>query len=204
MVFRIIAYPQSKIPFSKPRYYFDGPSLLTANRPTVAPDLVPETLANFHRSPLRRHDFFYTDKYDPKWYRRSRLIAVIEDALNKKKDEVADLMSPAGEGMRITTAILERFRNDVAVTRKPFILVYLPLPGNLQAQLDGGKDPWEPMVEPLRKSFTIVDPSPQLLVIARQKGVAAVAPGHYSAEGNAAVAQALAEAIAGMQNNVER
>ncbi|HVS32075.1 MAG TPA: SGNH/GDSL hydrolase family protein [Thermoanaerobaculia bacterium] len=195
MVFRIIAYPQSKIPFSKPRYYMEGPSLLAVNRPTVAPDLVPHTLATFHRSLLRRYDVFYTDKYVPRWYRYSRLIAVLEDARARGHDEVVDLMSPQSEGMRVTTAILERFRSDVAVTRKPFLLVYLPLPGNLQAQLDGGKDPWEPIVTSLRSSFTIVDPTPRLLDIARRKGVGAVAPGHYSAEGNGAVAETIAEAI---------
>jgi hypothetical protein len=62
MVFRLIAYPQSKIPFSKPRFYFDGPSLLVANKPTVKPEQVPEVLANFDRSPLRHLEYFYTDK----------------------------------------------------------------------------------------------------------------------------------------------
>jgi hypothetical protein len=193
MVFRLIAYPQSRIPFSKPRYYFEGPSLLVANRPTVAPERIADTLAHFDRSRLRQHEFFYTDRYVPKWYRRSRLIAVIEDAWNK--DALPDVMAPDSEGVRITRAILDRYRNDVAVTKKPFLLVYLPLKGNLQAQLDGGKDPWEPLIAPLRSTFTIVDPTPRLLAIAREKGVDAVAPGHYSAEGNKAVAEALADAV---------
>lgn len=194
MLFRIIRHPRSKIPFSKPRYYFEGPSLLVANRPTVRPEDVPETLARFDRSPLRRYESFYDDRYVPKWYRRSRLIAVIENALHGH-DVAPDVMASDGEGMRVTRAILERFRDDVAVTGKPFFLVYLPLKANLAAQLAGGTDPWEPLIAPMRKEFAIVDPTPRLLAIAREKGVDAVAPLHYTAEGNRAVAEALAEAV---------
>lgn len=194
MVFRLIAYPQSKIPFSKPRFYFEGPSLLIANKPTIPPEKVPDALAHFDRSPLRKLDHFYTDRYQPYWWRRSRLLAVLADA--RHKDEGSDIMRPDGEGMQLTLAILDRFKNDVGVTGKPFLLVYLPLKENLAAALGGGKDPWEAYVDLFRKDFTIVDPSPRLLEIARAKGVEAVAPGHYSAEGNGAVAEALAEAIA--------
>jgi hypothetical protein len=195
MVFRLIAYPQSKIPFSKPRFYFEGPSLLTANEPTIAPERVPDALAHFDRSPLRRFEFFYTDQYRPRWWRHSKLLAVIAE-FRRKPQETVDVMKPDGEGIRVTRAILDRFQNDVRATGKPFLLVYLPLKENLAAQLRGERDPWQPLVDLLRKDFTIVDPTSRLLALAREKGVDAVAPGHYSAEGNKAVAEALAEVIA--------
>ncbi len=194
MVFRLIAYPQSKIPFSKPRFHFEGPSLLIANEPTIPPEKVPDALAHFDSSPLRKLDHFYTDRYERYWWRRSRLLAVLADA--QHKDESTDIMRPGGEGMQLTQAILDRFRNDVNVTGKPFLLVYLPLKDNLAAALHGGKDPWEVYVDLFRKDFTVVDPSPRLLDLARSKGVEAVAPGHYSAEGNRAVAETLVDAIA--------
>ncbi len=195
MVFRLIAYPQSGIPFSKPRFYFEGPSLLVVNRPTIPPERVPDTLAHFDRSPLRRFEFFYTDKYKPYWWRRSKLLATIAE-FARKTDVPVDVMRPDGEGMQLTLAILKQFQNDVRVTGKPFFLVYLPLKDNLAAQLRGESDPWAPLLALFRKDFTIVDPTPRLLAIAKQKGVDAVAPGHYSADGNRAVAEALAEAIA--------
>lgn len=195
MVFRLIAYPQSKIPFSKPRFHFEGPSLLVANKPTVAPERVPDTLAHFDRSPLRRFEFFYTDKYRPYWWRKSRLVAVIAEN-RRKADDSPDVMRLDGEGVQLTMAILDRFKNDVGVTGKPFILVYLPLKGNLEALLRGEKDPWEPYLNMFRKDYRIIDPTPRLLQIAKEKGVDAVAPGHYSAAGNRAVAEALADTIA--------
>ena len=197
MVFRLIAYPQSKIPFSKPRFHFDGPSLLIANRPTIAPEQIPDALANFDRSPLRPLEAFYTAKYHRYWWRRSKLIALIAESM-RKHDDTVDVMRPDGEGVQLTLALLERFKNDVSVTRKPFLLIYLPLKENLAAQLRGERDPWEPLVDMFRHELTIVDPTPRLLAIARAKGVEAVAPGHYSADGNGAVAEALAEAIAKM------
>ncbi|HSP17016.1 MAG TPA: SGNH/GDSL hydrolase family protein [Thermoanaerobaculia bacterium] len=195
MVFRLIAYPQSKIPFSKPRFYFEGPSLLVANKPTIPPRRVPEELAHFDRSPLRRLEFYYTDKYRPYWWRHSKLLAVIAE-FRRKPDETVDILKPGGEGVQLTLAILDRFKNDARVTGKPFLLVYLPLKENLAAQLRGARDPWQPLVDLFRKDFTIVDPTPRLLALAREKGVDAVAPGHYSAEGNKAVAEALADVIA--------
>jgi len=195
MVFRLIAYPQSKIPFSKPRFYFAGPSLLVADKPTVAPERVPDVLAHFDRSPLRRLEVFYTDKYRPYWWRRSKLLAVIAE-FTRKHDDTVDVMKADGEGVRLTRAIVDRFASDVRVTGKPFLLVYLPLKENLAAQLRGDRDPWQPLVDMFRKDFTVVDPTARLLAVARVKGVDAVAPGHYSADGNHAVAEALAEAIA--------
>lgn len=196
MVFRLIAYPQTAIPFSKPRYYFDGPSLLVANRPTVPPEDIVETLANFHRSPLRRFETFYVERYRPHWYLRSRLIAVLLDALDKNPpDSLPNLGDPEGEGLRITRRILENFRNDVRVTGKPFLLVNLPLKDNIATQAGGGADPAEPLLALFRPDFHLIDPSPRLVALARERGVDAVATGHYTALGNGAVAETLAGAI---------
>lgn len=199
MVFRLIAYPQSAIPFSKPRYYFDGPLLMTANRPTVPPEKIPETLANFHRSPLRRFETFFTEKYRHHWYLRSRLVAVLVEFLRKDEaDGLPNFGALDGEGVVLTRRILEMFRNDVQVTGRPFLLVYLPLKQNIEARLDGAADPAEPLLAVFRQSFTVVDPTSRLVEAARSGGVDVVAPGHYTAIGNRAVAEALAEAIGAM------
>ena len=199
MVFRLIAYPQSAIPFSKPRYYFEGPLLMTANRPTVPPEKIPETLATFHQSPLRRFETFFTEKYQHRWYLRSRLVGVLVESLRRDQaDRLPNFGLLDGEGVVLTRRILEMFRNDVQVTGRPFLLVYLPLKQNIQARLDGGADPAEPLLAIFRQSFTVVDPTERLVDAARRGGVDIVAPGHYTAIGNAAVAEALAEAIVAM------
>lgn len=198
MVFRLIAFPQTAIPFSKPRYYFDGPSLLIANRPTVAPEKIADTLATFDRSPLRRFESFYTRRYQRRWYSWSKLLSVVA-TWTAGEDSGLNVLDPAGEAFVITRALLEQFRNDVRVTGKPFLLLYLPLKDNIAAQLNGGTDPSEPLLALLRPGFTVVDPSPRLVALAREHGIDAVAPGHYSALGNGAVAETLAGAVADLR-----
>jgi hypothetical protein len=198
MVFRLIAYPQTKIPFSKPRFYFDGTSLRVAGRPAMRPEDIPGALSHFERSPLRRFEAFYSDKYRRTWWRHSKLAAVLANAVEEKRgdDDLRGVMQPDGEGMRLTRAIVARFRDDVRSSGKPFILVYLPMRGNLTEELAGRADPWEGLLADFRRDFTVVDPRPRLLEIARRHGVDAVAGAHYTAAGNGAVAEALAEAIA--------
>lgn len=198
MVFRLIAYPQTAIPFSKPRYYFDGPSLLLANRPTVPPEEIAPTLARFEMSPLRQFEAFYTEKYERRWFLRSRLVGVLYEVF-RRSEEPANLSLPDGEGVRLTRRILETFRNDVKVTKRPFVLVYLPLKDNIVAQTGGGADPAEPLLSLFRKDFDLVDPSPRLVALAAERGIDAVAPGHYTAIGNGAVAETLAEHLASMK-----
>jgi hypothetical protein len=200
MVFRLIAFPQTAIPFSKPRYYFDGPSLIAANRPTVAPEKIAETLENFDRSPLRQHESFYTARYRPRWYSFSKLASVVAEALpGNEGDAGPDVMDPNAEPFRVTRAVLEQFRNDVGVTGRPFLLVYLPLKDNIAAQAGGAADPMQLLLTDLRPGFTMIDPTSRLVALAREHGIEAVATGHYTAMGNRAVAEALAEAIAGMR-----
>jgi hypothetical protein len=198
MVFRLIAYPQSKIPFSKPRFYFDGNSLAVANRPTIRPEAIPRTLSQLDKSPLRRFEAFYADKYRRTWWRRSKFAAALVNAIAERwgDDDLRQAMLPQGEGMRLTRAIVTRFRDDVQSSGKPFVLVYLPLKGNLSAELAGRPDPWEAPLADFRKDFTVVDPRPRLLQMARQRGLDTVIAAHYTAAGNGAVAEALAEAIA--------
>jgi lysophospholipase L1-like esterase len=194
IVFRLIAFPQSLIPFSKPRFHSEGGALVVANQPTVPPERVPEELARFDRSPLRRYEHFYTDKYRPHWWRKSKLLAVLAERRAKTGD-ADEVLKPGGEGLALTRAILERFRADVAASGKPFLLVYLPLRDNLAAAARGQADPWAPLLASFRNGFEVVDPMPRLRELARTRGPEAVVPGHYSAEGNRAVAEALADAI---------
>ena len=51
-LWRIVAFPGTGIPFSKPRYIVEDGNLELINRPTVPPEDVPDVLANFHRWPF--------------------------------------------------------------------------------------------------------------------------------------------------------
>lgn len=198
-LFRIVAFPTTGIPFSKPRYVQRGGKLELINRPTVPPEEIAGTLANFHRWPLSRYEPAYTDKYRRHWYTPSKLICVLVDGWKARqaagRDEIRELSTPNGEAMDITVKLLEQYRDEVERSGKPFVLLYLPLPEAIAAVQEGKPDPWQPHLDRLR-GFRIVDPRPRLVAHAREHGYPSLYAGHYSTVGYRLVAETLAEALA--------
>jgi len=96
--------------------------------------------------------------------------------------------------MDITVRLLEAYRDEVTRTGKRFVLIYLPRAETINAGLTGRPDPWQPHRDRLR-GFTIVDPSPGMVRYAREHGIAALIPNHYSPAGYRIVAEALADAV---------
>ena len=197
-LFRIVAFPGTGIPFSKPRYILDDGKLELINRPTVAPEDVPSTLANFHRWPLAKYEPSYTEKYQHHWYTPSKLICTVVDLWAQRKnaphDQPEDLFAANGEAMNITVPLLERYRAEVTKSGKPFVLIYFPRADVIDAVLAGKPDPWQPHLDRL-KGFTIVDPTPRLVAYAKEHGTPSLYNGHYSPVGYKLVAEALAEAL---------
>jgi hypothetical protein len=202
-LFRIVAFPGTGIPFSKPRYLLKDGKLELINRPTVPPEDVPRTLANFHRWPLAKYEPSYTAKYQHHWYTLSKLISTVVDLWSERRnathassaDQPEDLFAVDGEAMNITVPLLERYRDEVARTGKPFLLIYFPRADVIDAILAGKPDPWQPHLNRLH-GFTIVDPTPRLVAYAKEHGTASLYSGHYSPVGYRLVAEALAEALA--------
>jgi lysophospholipase L1-like esterase len=194
-LFRIVAFPGTGIPFSKPRYILNDGKLELINHPTIPPEDVPKTLANFHRWPLAKYEPSYSGKYQHHWYTPSKLLSTLIDLKAAKEESPQDLFTVDGEAMNITVALLERYRAEVAETGKPFVLIYFPRADVIDAILAGKPDPWQPHLDRL-KGFTIVDPTPRLVAYAKEHGTASLYGGHYSPIGYRLVAESLAEALA--------
>ncbi|MFL6245125.1 MAG: hypothetical protein ACJ74H_03805, partial [Thermoanaerobaculia bacterium] len=193
-LWRIVAFPGTGIPFSKPRYILNDGKLELINRPTVPPEEVPNVLANFHRWPLARYEPSYTAKYQHHWYTPSKLISTLVDAWTSREEAPQDLFAANGEAMNITVTLLERYRDEVSRTGKPFVLIYFPRADVIDAVLAGKPDPWQPHLDRL-KGFTIIDPTPRLVAYAKEHGTASLFNGHYSPIGYRLVAESLAEAL---------
>jgi hypothetical protein len=194
-LFRIVAFPGTGIPFSKPRYILEDGKLELINHPTIPPEDVPKTLANFHRWPLAKYEPSYTEKYQHHWYTPSKLLSTLIDLKSSREEAPQDLFTVDGEAMNITVALLERYRAEVAKTGKPFVLIYFPRADVVDAILAGKPDPWQPHLDRL-KGFTIVDPTPRLVAYAKEHGTPSLYSGHYSPVGYRLVAESLAEALA--------
>jgi hypothetical protein len=200
-VFRLIAFPTTAIPFSKPRFYLRGSDLKVVNQPPIAPEKIPDALANFHRSPLRNFDVWYTEKYRHHFYSRSRLLSTFVELIRARKSGTTeaqpyDVTSPAGEAMTVTLAILDREKADVLKRGKRFVLVYLPLRESIEAALAGHPDPWADRAARITSRFDVVDTMPRFVAYARAHGVDALFHTHYSRAGNRIVAEAIADAVA--------
>jgi hypothetical protein len=194
-LFRIVAFPTTGIPFSKPRYILSDGKLELINRPTVAPEEVPRTLANFHRWPLAKYEPSYTEKYQHHWYTPSKLACTLVDGWSSRNERPEDLFAVHGEAMNITVPLLRRYRDQVTRSGKPFVLIYFPLADTINAVLAGKPDPWRAHLDRFA-GLTIVDPTPRLVAHAREHGVASLYNGHYSPVGYRLVAESLAEALA--------
>jgi hypothetical protein len=196
-LFRIVAMPGTGIPFSKPRYILDGDGKLSLiNHPTVAPEDVPNVLANFHHWPLAKYEPSYTEKYRHHWYTPSKLLCTLADVRLARfaHAEPEDLFKVDGEAMNITVTLLERYRDEVTRSGKPFLLIYFPLQDTINAVLAGKPDPWQPHLDRLH-GMTVVNPTPGLVAYAKEHGTGSLYNGHYSTAGYRIVAEALAEAL---------
>jgi hypothetical protein len=199
-IFRIVSFPGTQIPFSKPRYVLRNGNLELINHPAIAPQDVPKTLANFRSWPLAKYEAFYAERYRKHWYSHSKLISTLVELWGARKgpwsETATDVYAVNGEGMNITVRLLEVYRDEVTRSGKPFVLIFLPRVDSISAGLTGKPDPWQPHRERLR-GFTVVDPTPRMVTYAKERGVDALyqSQGHYTPAGYRLVAEALAEAL---------
>jgi hypothetical protein len=202
-VFRLIAFPTSAIPFSKPRFFLSGADQLrVVNKPAIEPQRIPNALANFYRSPLRKYDVWFTDKYQHHWYSRSRLISTFVELIRARKSGTLtapprDVSSPDGEAMNVTLAILQREHDEVLKSGKRFLLVELPLRESIEAVVAGKPDPWAAHVARVSSRFELVSTMPGFVAYAKEHGVGSLFVGHYSRAGNRLIAEAIADRVAG-------
>jgi hypothetical protein len=197
-IFRIVAVPGTVIPFSKPRYVLRNGTMELINQPAVPVENVADTLANFRSWPLAKYEASYAERYERRWYTSSLLISTLVELWNTRHGaqtaDASELYHVNGEGMNITVRLLEAYRDEVTRTGKAFVLIYLPRAETISAGLTGRPDPWQPHRDRLR-GFTIVDPSAAMVRYAKEHGMAALIPNHYSSAGYRIVAEALAEAL---------
>lgn len=198
-LFRIVAVPGTVIPFSKPRYVLRNGGMELVNQPAVPPEQVPAVLAHFREWPLAKYEASYAESYRRHWYTPSLLVSTLVELWNARKGaqsaNASALYDVDGEGMSITVKLLEGWRDEVTRAGKPFVLIYLPRAESISAGMTGRPDPWQPHLDRLH-GFTIVDPTPRMVRYAKEHGMTALMPGHYSAAGYRIVAETLADALA--------
>lgn len=195
-VVRVFYFHDTGIPFTKPRFVFDGKDLRLVNSPTVPVDQILDLLEHFSTSPLGRFEHFYRAA-DYEWllYRRSRLLASVVDIVRDRfggGSGGARLLVPESDATKLTLATVERFRSEAKANGSRFLLVYLPIRPAIEALAAGHRDPYAPLVDLFRARFPLIDPSDLLSAEARRGSVNSIVLAHYTPVGNRLIAEAIA------------
>jgi len=128
-IFRVINSPETRLPFSKPRFYLHDGTLQLVNSPTIPLDDILETIRNFENHPLREHEYFYDDRYIDTWWRKSIFISYVAESIRNTIVSYVGDSSP--ELIEVNQAIIQAFAEDVAENNGVFVLGHLPTQKNL-------------------------------------------------------------------------
>ena len=197
-LFRPFYIPVVDLPFSKPRFIDRQGRWELINRPAAPPDELPKLIERFERWEWHQHEeFFKPDRYEPKWWLHSRLLgfavpAFLERTGSARRD---DELTP--EKQNLTFRILSEFAKAVESRGGRFVVVHLPTRSDLESLSSNGELPLPGFLERVRERFGLIDPADDLIRRANDVSMAALfrPGGHYTAAGNAVVADGLARHI---------
>jgi hypothetical protein len=198
--FRPLWVPQSNNPVAKPRFVLrDGALELVPLPFRERAELVRAIESDAVLELLREHEH-WSDPPLPGWLEWSASARLLAERAAYRRRSIRDLWSRPGEPFDTTLALLERFRELARAhgARDAVVLVF-PAQPDLKGLLQEGEKYWERLLDELaRRGAPHLDLADALVEAARLEGPAALyGPGHLSAAGNAAVARALRDWLAG-------
>lgn len=196
---RPLYIPTVDLPFSKPRFIFEPRGTgRVINRPAVPPSRLPELLNNFERWEWHAEEAFYSPaQYERKWWLRSRLLAATIPPLLERIGSLPREQELTPVKQELTLRILSDFAQSVSERGARFVIVHLPTRSDLQTLSSSGEPPLPAFLERIRTRFELTDPADSLVRLAQDATAAALfrPGGHYTAIGNAAVADRVAEQL---------
>jgi hypothetical protein len=200
--FRPFYYPETGMPFAKPRFTLRGEGLELRPNPLPTPESYRELLADPRRvlPRLGRHDVFYR-----RFYRRAgggrlgflpsaRFLHVLRTERFDRPSYAHGVYDVRSEAFQVASRTFDLFVRDVRRRRSLPVILLFPQRRDLLNRREGRPDAYGPLRDSLRQrgylvvdlleAFARHDPEGTLL---RRKFV------HYPARGNRMVAQYLAD-----------
>ncbi|MDG2305308.1 MAG: hypothetical protein P8R42_11775 [Candidatus Binatia bacterium] len=217
-VLRPFFFPDTALPLSKPRFILRDGKLRLRNQPTLTPDEILEFLENPASHPLAPYEQWLDERYEEFFWQQSALLSLLAQRLAatdstqpgkraRQNDDERFTDRRQAEMLQLGTALLEKFDNEAqAIGARP-LLVYLPRRAELEAQL-AGEEVW--YGDWLAQATTDLPNHPNLSNLPGLAGHPIVRPeagmtvasddrfapgGHYSAQQNRRVAQAILRAL---------
>lgn len=188
-IFRVINSPETRLPFSKPRFHLDNDTLQIVNSPTVRLEDIPTIFQNFEIHPLREYEFYYDDRYTPTWWRQSKFLAYVSESISNTISNYISDDSP--ELVNINRAIIEAFAQEAEAEGTNFMLGHLPTKKNLSDSERSFQ--YYNLLLTQSEQHPFLDANDVLSVIDRQNGW--LDDGHYARAGNQIVADDFAMKI---------
>lgn len=187
-VFRPFYFAGSEVPLSKPRFVVRGEGLDVRNVPTVPPRQLASLLASPEGHPLLEHERFH-DWYAPRWWRHAKVLALVETVLVTRGAGELELDDEAHD---LAARLIDAFARDVAASGAAFLVVHLPRRMDLEARLAGAELWYATLLREIAERHTLLDPTsavagPLVRLFAER--------GHYAAELNRRVGEALVEPV---------
>lgn len=196
---RSLMWWKTGLPFSKPRFVPDEDRLRLVNHPPVPPDRLPDTLRDLRAWEALPYEYFYDpEDYRPRPWEASRAASLLFTALAPRHKP--SIVAANGEPARVTLAIVAHFAREAQEDGARFAVLHVPKHDDLAALEAGGRLEYEDLAEAVRAGVEWIDPAPRMLAAAGDASlddlfVGRSSGGHYAAAGNAAAAEALAEAL---------
>lgn len=186
-VFRALYFAGSEVPLSKPRLVVRDGELAPVNVPTLPPDELAAVLGSLDGHPLLEHERYH-GWYADRWWRRSKLAALVESVVVQRR---AGELALDDEARDLAERIVAAFDRDVTASGAAFLVVHLPRQADLLARRAGRELWYDDLLRSLAERHALLDPT---------AGVAgpdaAFAPhGHYAPELNRAIGEALVEPV---------
>ena len=187
------------IPFSKPRFVHDDDGTLRLiNSPTLSLDRVPQVMANMDSWELAEYESFYDETwFGKRFWHTSRALSLAVERLSE--DEPGRRIAPYrldAEPVRVTLALLRKFRRDVERHNAQFDIVHLPTQSDLKRLLQQHGCAYQQLLERVQQQQILIDTQPRLLAAARAESLESLFQRHYSAAGNKIIAEVIAEFLA--------
>lgn len=197
---RALYFPETGIPFAKPRFVIEGDALRLINVPTPDPAQFDHILDHILSWPLLRYEYWISpENYAGGMALKSRLASLVLSALDRpgkrgrRTGGTPSIYALGGEPAMVTIAIIKAFRDDVASTDARFYIVHLPMREDLKLLLQGAPLPYAPLLEKIEAEVPVIHAEQALLRAARGAPTRRLYRVHYTTDGNRVIAEAISE-----------
>lgn len=204
-IIRPLSNRWTNIPFSKPRFILTGEGLKLINVPTIPLKEIPNVLENIETWDLARYEYhFNSGDYQDHMWLRSKLISLALGLTSSDKVSEQSFYSLDEEPALLTLRIIQEFKKDVELNGGRFLIVYLPIKGDLTNLLNGEELAYSELLEKIEEDNNVIHPENEFLerVESSSLDIFFMKGGHYSSEGNKIIADRITKSIVEMELGV--